>query len=455
MEGQDMAGYKPPGWPAPPQAAAHEPEKSHKKQSNHSHTHQHHAHGHDNNKRKEAKNLHQLTNALARSSLRDDDSKNKNGNKVTKKTHHKRNRGSGGKALNQLVNALARSNLEDNDKNEDEKGKKLTKSQRNRQKSRITLRELQALVATRSERENGQSTAREARSRSGMLPLPFDGVYLRKVRGLPTSMTNDQIRDWLKSVFKPHIKDWYHECLSLPENQAHIEAAQAAPYLFSKAVVKEAMDQHGSSDLLGSLLEETDACPTAFHSEKKRNNSLTFIQHSAMVACLVVRDGRLSGPILAHERKCHQAAAALLASVIMDLKTDLGYFLRLLLDVEGKEVPTGGDGQALVVAASGKEEQKDESQASFKGESRVVQMSSELFGSLARDLLRLQHDSDCEISFDRPDIFREKYLVTLTGAADEVREAEQIVKTLMESSNVPVEADLMVLSVQAGDMSIE
>lgn len=250
--------------------------------------------------------------------------------------------------------------------------------------------------------------------------------------------------DWLKSVFKPHIQDWYHECLSATENQSHVEAAQANPYFFSKAVFEEAMDQHVSSELLGSLLGERDACPTAFHLEKKRNNSLTFIQHSAMVACLIVRDGQLSPKFSAHscERKRHRAAAALLASVVMDLTTDLGYFLRLLLNVEEEGVSTGGDGQALVTMESEEEQQGVESESSVKKVLRVLRMSSEMFGSIGRALLDLQHSSDCEISFRKAPIFPEEYLAILTGTTAQVQEAEQALQTLTDRSSLSGQLDL-------------
>jgi hypothetical protein len=39
-------------------------------------------------------------------------------------------------------------------------------------------------------------------------------------------MTNDQIRTWIMSVYTPNLKNWYHECLSVPANQYHLIAAQ-------------------------------------------------------------------------------------------------------------------------------------------------------------------------------------------------------------------------------------
>jgi hypothetical protein len=381
MEDQNMAAYDPPG---PPEATAHETESSQKTHPNHTH---HPAHGHHNKKKK--------------------------------------NRNFGAKAMSKLADALARSSLGDEDNRKHGNGKKLSK----RQRKKLRVRQ--------SGSQNGKSTTRETRSMKGMLPLPFNNVYLREMGDQESFMTNDQIKDWIKSVFDPHIKDWYHECLRAPENQPSVEAAQDAPYSFAEAVFQEAMDQHGSSGLLGSLTGEIDACPTAFHQQKKRTNNLTFIQHSAMVACLVVRDGQLSNPFSTNacRRKRHHAAAMLLTSVLMDLKTDLGYFPRLLLaEQKAKE----------------REAQRVERQACFKEESKVIRITlSELFGSVGRALQDLQHKSDCKISFRKPDLSKDEYLVVLAGTTGQVREAEQkVLKALADNA-----VDL--LSAQAGELSIE
>lgn len=158
-----------------------------------------------------------------------------------------------------MAKALARSSLGDENKKKRGNGKKLSKKQRKRLRMR------------QSGSQNGESIARETRSMSGMLPLPFDNLYLREMGDRESFMTNDQIMDWIKSVFNPHIKNWYHECLSAPENLPRVEAAQDATYAFAKAVLQEAMDQHSSSRLLGSLLGETDACPTRFPFAEGRN----------------------------------------------------------------------------------------------------------------------------------------------------------------------------------------
>jgi len=379
-----MAAYDPPG---PPRTAAHETENSHENYPSRPHTHDP-AQRHQNKKKK--------------------------------------NRNYGLKAMNKLTKALARSSLGDEDKKKRGNGNKLSKKQRKRLRMR------------QSGSQNGESIARETRSMSGMLPLPFDNLYLREMGDRGSFMTNDQIMDWIKSVFNPHIKNWYHECLSAPENQPRVEAAQDAPYAFAKAVLQEAMDQHSSSGLLGSLLGETDACPTASHSQKEGTDNLTFIQHSAMVACLVVRDGQLSHPFSTNacRRKRHLAAAMLLTSVIMDIKTDSGYFLRHLR-AEQK--------------AMEREAERVERQASFKDVSRVLPISSSaMFGSVGRALQDLQHNNDCKISFRKPDLSTDEYSVVLAGTTKKVREAEQeVLKILADNAEVDM------LSAQAGELSIE
>jgi hypothetical protein len=69
-------------------------------------------------------------------------------------------------------------------------------------------------------------------------------------------------------------------------------------------------------------------------------------------------------------------------------------------------------------------------------------MSSELFGSISRALLNLQHKSACKISFRRLDLFPGLYCVVIAGTTDQIREAEQAIQTLAESSAVPAELDL-------------
>lgn len=450
-----MADHNPPG---ALETAVHEPAKSHQNPPNRPHAH--HVHGHASRKNRHRDSgavMSKLANALGRTTLEDDNSKHKKGAQshnnhinhpeTTHRQAHgrdnskKNKRKAGVTTMKQLANMLARSNLRDDDDSKYENGKKLTKRQRKKQKSRgAQAQKANSATATNSGGQNGKSTTRETRSMTGMLPLPFDGVCLSKVHGFREVMNNQQIRDWIKLVFKPHIEDWYHDCLMIPEFQTSVEAAQAAPFVFCKMVADEAMNQHESSGLLGSLLGETDACPTAFHLEKKRNNSLTFIQHSAMAACLIVRDGHLSQPLSgkALERKRHQAAAALLASVIMDLKTDFGYFLRLLLGLEEKDAWTSEDERTLLAMQEPENRERfAASQVSVKEAPRLLQISSALFGRIARVLAGLQYNSDCEISFRRSTLLPEEYHVILAGTSGQVREAEQAIRTLVENSTVP------------------
>lgn len=384
MDDQNMTAYDPPN---PPDTAAHETENSHENYTNRPHTHGP-AHSRHNKKKK--------------------------------------NRNYGLKAMNKLAMALVRSTPRNQDNKKHGNGKKLSKKQR----KKLRIRQ--------SGSQNGESATRETRSMKGMLPLPFDNVYLRVVGDRGSFMTNDQIMDWIKSVFNPHIKNWYHECLSAPENQPCVEAAQDAPYAFAEAVLQEAMDQHSSSGLLGSLLGETDACPTAFHSQKEGTGNLTFIQHSAMVACLVVRDGQLSHPFSTNacRRKRHHAAAMLLTSVIVNIKTHSGYFLRHLY-AEQK--------------AMEREAQRVERRASPKEASKIFPISSsEMFGSVGRALQDLEHNSNFKISFRKPDISMDEYLVVLAGTARQVREAEEeVLKILADNTEVDL------LSAQAEELSIQ
>jgi hypothetical protein len=413
MEDQDMEDCDPPG---PPEVAAQEPKNGHKAHSHYPHSH-HHAHDHHSQRR--------------------------------------RNRDKGAKVLDKLANALARSSLRD-DESQHENDTKLTKNQRRKQKRHAARKEARASKPAGDQKV--KSTTRVTRSMVGMLPLGFDNLYLGKLGGAPSFMNNDQIRTWLKSVFDPHIENWYHECLSVPENHSCIEAAQDTPHIFAKAVVEEALDQHRSSDLQEFPQGRADACPSAFHWEKKQNNSLTFIEHSAMIACLIVRDGQRGGTFgaSADRRMLHRAAAMLLTSVIMDLRIELGYFLRLLLGIEEIALPVREEEQALeTLRAPEKEEQSVASQAKFKAVSKVLRVPSDLFRNIGRALLHLRRQSDCSIGFHGPDRLGEGYLVVIAGTAEEVIEAEQAVEKLMESWTTVAEEDLMELSARAGGLSIQ
>ena len=372
--------------------------------------------------------------------------------------HHnnkRRNRDKGGKILSQLTKALARSSLKDDDSMEED-GKKLTRNQRKKQTKHVAHKEKRTSKSAGG--QNGKSTTRVTRSRVGMLPLGFDNLYLSKCGGPSSFMNNDQIRRWLKSVFTPHIENWYHECLSAPANQSRLKTAQGAPRDFAKAVVKEALNQHSSAESQGYLLEKENVCPTAYHLEKKQDNSLTFIEHSTMVACLVVRDGQRDGSFggYANRRMLHLAAAMLLTSVIMDIRNDLGYFLRLLLDVEEIAITFREEEQALMAQkVSEKAAQSVESQVEFQEASNVLRISSSLFGRMGRALLALQRESDCMIGFRKADELGKEYLVVLAGTADQVREAEQAIQRLMDSLTGVAEEDLMELSARAKGLTIE
>jgi hypothetical protein len=286
-------------------------------------------------------------------------------NQLTTKEGRKRDRESGANVLNQLTNALARSNLSDKPTKSQRKkmkraaggeeqaqtptsitlsklGKKLAKQQRKEMRREARkekqARKLAFLHQNKSKKKSGkaQPTSRKTRSMMGMLPLGFDSSYLIEPGNVSWFMTNDQIRTWIMSVYTPNLKNWYHECLSVPANQYHLIAAQKDPHAFTKATMLEAATQHHSTRMLGPLLGEEETCPTAFHLQMVQSNNLSFIQHSAMVACLVVRDGPREGSFEAMRStlKLHRVAAKLLTAVIMDLKTDLGYFLRLFLGLD-------------------------------------------------------------------------------------------------------------------------
>jgi hypothetical protein len=73
-----------------------------------------------------------------------------------------------------------------------------------------------------------------------------------------------------------------------------------------------------------------------------------------------------------------------------------------------------------------------------------------MFGSVGRALQDLQHNSDCKISFRKPDFSMDGYSVVLAGTTKKVREAEQEVLKILANNT---EVDL--LSAQAGELSIE
>ena len=73
-----------------------------------------------------------------------------------------------------------------------------------------------------------------------------------------------------------------------------------------------------------------------------------------------------------------------------------------------------------------------------------------MFGSVGRALQDLQHNSDCKISFRKPDISMDEYLVVLAGTTRQVREAEEeVLKILADNTEVDL------LSAQAEELSIQ
>jgi hypothetical protein len=400
MEDQRMSGYD---LSRPAQAAADEPGKSHASPPHPLHS-DHRAQEHPSGRKK------------------------------------KKKRDPGTKILDKLANALARSNLRDDDISHDQ-SKKLTKGQRKRQNRE--RREAEA-------RKNGEIVIRQTRSASGMLPLGFDRQYLDRMGDATTFMSNDQIRTWIKSIFTPHIESWYNKCLSAPENQLRLRGAQDEPLIFANTVIQEAMDQHLSPGRPESLLQEADECPTAFHLERKESHSLTFIQHSAMVACLVVRDGQPGGAFAVNRdnHELHSAAAMLLTSVIMDLRTDLGYFLRLLLGIDERRAAAIREGSTFL-SILGTPRRKE--RADMEEVSRVIPIPSDLFGNVSGAFSRLQRSSDCRISIQRPEGLENEYEIVLVGPSDQAHEMELAVQKLVGSSTALLEMEMMNLSIRGED----
>lgn len=75
---------------------------------------------------------------------------------------------------------------------------------------------------------------RQKEKEASMIALSFDDLYLRRSN---TGMNNDQIRYWIDSVYG-HIENWYRDCLSVPENQPRLEAAQADINFFVNSVLR-------------------------------------------------------------------------------------------------------------------------------------------------------------------------------------------------------------------------
>jgi hypothetical protein len=400
-------------------------------------------------------------------------------NKLLEKNRKTRDRESGAKVLNQLINRLARSHLDDKPTKSQLKNmrraareaeqaqtptsvvpskleQKLAKQQRKevRREARKAkqARKLAFVTQNKPKKMSGkaQSTSRKTHSTMGMLPLGFDSSYLIEPGNVSRFMTNDQIRTWIMSVYTPHLKSWYQECLSAPANQYHLIAAQKDPHTFTKAILLETATQHNSAKMLGPLLQEEETCPTAFHLQMKQSNNLGFVQHSAMVACLVVRDGHRGGSFKAMKSalKLHRAAATLLTTVIMDLKTDMGYFLRLFLDIDQGSALSWEDSQALLALKMSKEgEQAANRKAKITKVSKTIQIPSNLFRGVGEALLDLQRTSKCKADLHEPSGPGSGCRAVLAGTADEVSEAEQVFQDLLRRSTAPADVDMMEVSI--------
>jgi hypothetical protein len=433
-------------------------------------------------------------------------------NKLLENNRKTRDRESGAKVLNQLINRLARSHLNDKPTKSQLKNmrraareaeqaqtptslacskleKKLAKQQRTemRREARkekqahastsVTPSKLEQKLAKQQRKEarrearkakqarklafvthnkpkkmsgKAQSTSRKTHSTTGMLPLGFDSSYLVEPGNVSRFLTNDQIRTWIMSVYTPHLKQWYQECLSAPANQYHLIAAQNDPHAFTKAILLEAATQHNSAKMLGPLLEEEETCPTAFHLQMKQSNNLSFVQHSAMVACIVVRDGHREGSFKAMKSalKLHRVAATLLTTVIMDLKTDMGYFLKLFLGIDQGSALSWEDSQALLALKVSKEgEQATNRKAKITKVSKTIQIPSNLFRGVGEALLDLQRTSKCKADLHEPRGPGSGCRAVLPGTAGEVSEAEQVIQDLFRRSTAPADVDMMEASI--------
>lgn len=78
-------------------------------------------------------------------------------------------------------------------------------------------------------------------------------------------------------------------------------------------------------------------------------------------------------------------------------------------------------------------------------------MSSEMFSSIGRALLIVQHSSDCEISFRKSPLLSGEYLAVLTGTTDQVLEADQAIQTLADRSPLSGQLDLSSVSAEILD----
>lgn len=360
--------------------------------------------------------------------------------------------------LNKLTNALSRTHLDDDQPGqlEDSGGKQKRKARQaegqqaskrtrqastnnepgNRRKSKQEARKARQAEGKKASKKttpeqtkvNGRARwdePRKTRSMTGDLPLGFDNSYLRNVGDRKTFMSNVQIRSWMESVFDPHLETWYRDCLSMPSCQSHLASAQEDPSAFAEAVLQELIYQHDSSRLVRTLTGEAAGCPTAFHLDLEQRNCLTFVQHKAMVACLVVRDGRRAGQFAkcTRERKLHRAAVMLLVSVIMDLKNESGYFSRLLVGVN-EGTTYSNPMEPLVVK-----------QKKVKMTSKTTRFPSHLLEHVEKVLSEWKRQSThCKFSFDKTVASETMCAVHLVGSKGQVGGMMKTISKMVESS---------------------
>jgi hypothetical protein len=81
-----------------------------------------------------------------------------------------------------------------------------------------------------------QHASTMAQSMNGKLPLGFDNSLLIMWFPLGPEVNDVDANDW--------VKTWYLKCLSAPDNQFRLVAAQDYPEQFSETVYQEAMSQH-------------------------------------------------------------------------------------------------------------------------------------------------------------------------------------------------------------------
>lgn len=352
----------------------------------------------------------------------------------------RKSHGYGAKAINKLTEALAQSNFQHGkgaarkirhaaqrqasgqgpaDHNMPKTRRSKIKARKAREAEKQKASKKASAKQSRLNGKNGHDEARETHSMPMKLPLGFCNSYLRKLGNEEAFMDNSQIRTWMESIYDPHLKEWYHTCLSTSTNQPQLKAAREDPFAFAKAVLQEATYQHDSSKLLQSLLGEKGGCPTAFHVDLSQHNSLNFVQHAAMVACLIVRDGQRGGNFetCTDEHTLHHAAIMLLISMIMDLRNKSGYFAMLV----------AGFKEEIVLPNSKKKRTKNKKMS--KTVKFPFQVSDRVEEALHEWEKRSMH---CQFKFDTSSASRPIRFVHLMGSKGEIQKASQEIQRLVE-----------------------